>query len=232
MPVLDSQVHAYERDHPGRPWLGHLSGPPEVTGHDMVEAMDEVGVGGALLISPFSMYRFDPSYAVEVHQQHPGRFGIITPFDTRRDDVAEQVTQWSTVPGAVGARIILLSGGAPADTEGASQVCQAGAATGLPVNILCWGNSQGARALARQNPATSIVIDHLGITQPVSPPTPDDPWSDLDGVLRLADMENVSIKISGAGTLAQTPFPYPDIWEPLDRIITAFGIERCLWGTD
>jgi L-fuconolactonase len=45
-------------------------------------------------------------------------------------------------------------------------------------------------------------------------------------------MENVSIKISGAGTLAQTPFPYPDIWEPLDRIITAFGIERCLWGTD
>ena len=31
MPTLDSQVHAYERNHPGRPWIGTLYGPPEVT---------------------------------------------------------------------------------------------------------------------------------------------------------------------------------------------------------
>ena len=32
MPMIDSQVHAYERDHPGRPWAGVLAGPAEVTG--------------------------------------------------------------------------------------------------------------------------------------------------------------------------------------------------------
>ena len=42
MPTIDAQVHAYERNHPGRPWAGHLAGPPEVTGDQMVEAMDEV----------------------------------------------------------------------------------------------------------------------------------------------------------------------------------------------
>jgi hypothetical protein len=32
-----------------------LQGPDEVTGDDMVAAMDAVGVDGALLVSPFSM---------------------------------------------------------------------------------------------------------------------------------------------------------------------------------
>ena len=32
MPTIDAQVHAYERNHPGRPWAGFLQGPPEVTG--------------------------------------------------------------------------------------------------------------------------------------------------------------------------------------------------------
>ena len=71
-PTIDVQVHAYERNHPGRPWSGTLVGPDSVTGDEMVAAMDAVGVNGALLVSPFSMYRYDPSYALEVYAKHPG----------------------------------------------------------------------------------------------------------------------------------------------------------------
>ena len=71
MMTIDSQVHAYERDHPGRPWAGHLAGPPQVTGDEMVAAMDAVGVDGALLVSPFSLYRYDASYALEVTRRIP-----------------------------------------------------------------------------------------------------------------------------------------------------------------
>ena len=42
MVTIDAQVHAYERDYPGRPWAAVLPGPPEVTGDDMVAAMDAV----------------------------------------------------------------------------------------------------------------------------------------------------------------------------------------------
>jgi predicted TIM-barrel fold metal-dependent hydrolase len=66
MPIIDAQVHAYERNHPGRPWAAVLHGPAEVTGDDMVAAMKAAGVDGALLVSPFTMYRFDASYAIEV----------------------------------------------------------------------------------------------------------------------------------------------------------------------
>ena len=39
MPTFESQVHAYERNHPGRPWAGTLYGPAEVTGDQMAAAM-------------------------------------------------------------------------------------------------------------------------------------------------------------------------------------------------
>jgi predicted TIM-barrel fold metal-dependent hydrolase len=40
------------------------------------------------------------------------------------------------------------------------------------------------------------------------------------------------IKVSGACTLAHEAYPFPDIWEPLQRVFDAWGFERCLWGTD
>ena len=40
------------------------------------------------------------------------------------------------------------------------------------------------------------------------------------------------IKTSGACTLCHQSFPYPDIWEPLGRIFDAYGLDRCLRGTD
>jgi len=61
MLTIDAQVHAYERNHSGRPWVGTLAGPAEVTGDQMVAAMDAVGVDGAILVSPFSMYSYDES---------------------------------------------------------------------------------------------------------------------------------------------------------------------------
>src|ERR1051326_3786625 len=81
MLTIDAQVHAYERNPPGRPWVGTLTGPAEVTGTQMVAAMNAVGVDGAILVSPFSMYRYDASYALEVFAAHPGRFRLVKPVD-------------------------------------------------------------------------------------------------------------------------------------------------------
>src|ERR1700688_4026456 len=107
MLTIDAQVHAYERNHSGRPWLGTLHGPPEVTGKDMVTAMDAVGVDGALLVSPFSLYRYDASYALQVYAAHPGRFGLIKPVDTTDPGVGDTIAAWAATKGTVGIRIML-----------------------------------------------------------------------------------------------------------------------------
>lgn len=231
-PTIDCQVHCYERNRPERPWLGFLTGPDQVTGDDMIAAMDAVGVDGAILISPFSLYGYDPSYAQEVYAQHPGKFGLVRPFDPQSETIADDVAEWTAAPGVVGCRIMLGAAEYEPDHPGLNAIFAAGARAAVPVNVMAAGKLPLLRELARRNPDTQVIIDHLGLAQPFEPPPPPEPFADLPNVLSLAELDNVAIKISGAGTLSHQPFPYPDIWEPLARIFDAYGLDRCLWGTD
>ena len=233
MLTIDAQVHAYERNHLGRPWLGTLAGPAEVSGDDMVAAMDAVGVDGALLVSPYTMYGWDASYAVEVHRAHPRRFGLIKPVDPADPRVADVIANWKATPGTVAIRLMLnrIATLDPAD-PGINRVLAEAARHSFPVNILCWGCLEPVGPLAARNPNTRLVIDHLGLLQPFAPPVPEEPFAELPKVLALARHENVAIKITGACTLSHEPFPYRDIWDPLRRIFDAFGFDRCIWGTD
>jgi L-fuconolactonase len=234
MLTIDAQVHAYERNHPGRPWHAVLTGPPEVTGDQMVAAMAAVGVDGAILVSAFTMYRYDASYAVAVQKRHPDRFAVVKPVDPANPAVAEIIADWKRTPGAVAARMLLVRGGLtedPAD-PGLNRVLAEAARLSLPLNLHIAGRLDQGIALIRRHPDTQIVIDHLGLVQPHEPPVPNEPWAELPKVLTLAKLSNVAIKISGACTLSHERFPYNDIWDPVCRIIDAFGIDRCLWGTD
>ena len=233
MRIVDSQVHAYERNHPGRPWVGTLYGPAEVTGDQMVAAMDAVGVDGAILVSPFSMYRYDASYALEVYRAHSDRFRLVKPVDPTDPAVIDAIADWAGTKGTVGIRIFLRDNVStdPADPA-INRVLAAAARHSLPVNLACTGRLDQAGQLAARNPDTRLVIDHLGLPQPHEPPPPAAPFADLPKLLALATCDNIAVKISGACTLSREPFPYRDIWDPLGRVFDAFGFARCMWGTD
>jgi predicted TIM-barrel fold metal-dependent hydrolase len=233
MPILDSQVHAYERNHPGRPWIGTLTGPAEVTGDQMAAAMEDVGVDGAILVSPFSMYLYDASYALEVYAAHPDRFRLVKPVDPTDPAVFETIAEWAATKGTVGIRIFLRDNAStdPADPD-INRVLATAAQHSLPVNVACTGRLDQAGQLAARNPNARMVIDHLGLPQPHEPPAPPQPFADLPKLLVLAAHDNVAVKISGACTLSREPFPYRDIWDPLRRVFDAFGFDRCMWGTD
>jgi predicted TIM-barrel fold metal-dependent hydrolase len=232
--TIDAQLHAYERDRPERPWAGVLAGPAEVTGDDTVALLDASGVDGAILVSAFTMYRYDASYAIEVHRRHPGRFALVKPVDPADPGVAEIVAEWKRTPGTVGVRMLLVRSGLAADAAdpGLNRVLATAAKLSLPVNLHIAGRLDQGIELIRRNPDTQIIVDHLGLVQPHEPPVPEAPWAELDKVLTLATLPNVAIKITGACTLSRKPYPFDDIWDPVCRMIEAFGIDRCLWGTD
>src|SRR6202140_4011593 len=140
MLTIDVQVHAYERNHPGRPWVGTLVGPAEVTGDQMVAAMDAVGVGGAVLVSPFSMYRYDASYALEVYGAHPSRFRLVKPVDPTDPGVTDTIADWAATKGPVGIRVFLRDNVStdPAD-PGINHALAVAAQHSLPVNLACTG---------------------------------------------------------------------------------------------
>ncbi len=237
MMIIDSQVHAYEANTPKRPWHSVPNWPDHVTGEEMVAAMDKVGVDGAIFISAFSLYRYDASYAVEVQRAHPGRLAIVKPVDPDDPDVADVVADWKKTPGAVGIRIMLTrENKRDPNDPGLDRIARAAVRYDFPVNLLCWDNLDNGLALIDRHPDTRFIIDHLGILQLRVPPAPPQPstdlWADLPKVLELARRPNAVIKVSGACTLSKAPYPFPDIWDPLQRIFDAWGFERCLWGTD
>jgi L-fuconolactonase len=204
MPILDAQVHAYERNHLGRPWVGTLYGPAEVTGDQMVAAMDAVGVDGAILVSPYSMYRYNASYALEVYAAHPTRFRLVKPVDPTDHAVTETIGEWARTKGTVGIRIFLRDNASTdPDDPAINGVLATAAAHELPVNLACTGRLDQARQLAARNPNTRMVIDHLGLSQRHEPPPPAQPFADLPKLLALVAHDNLAVKISGACTLAR-----------------------------
>ena len=173
MAIIDSQVHVYEANTPKRPWHSVPNWPDHVTGDEMVAAMDEVGVDGAIFISAFSMYRYDASYAVEVQRAHPGRFALVKPVDPDDPAVADVIADWKKTPGTVGIRIMMTkeAGRDPSD-PGLDRILRAAVRYDFPVNMLCWGNVDAGAALIDRHPDTRFIIDHLAIMQPANAARP------------------------------------------------------------
>jgi len=173
MTIIDAQVHAYAANTPERPWLSVPNWPPHVTGDEMVAAMDKVGVDGAIYISPFSMYQYDASYAMEVQKAHPDKFALVKPVNPDDPAVADVIADWKKTPGTVGIRIIMTkeSKRAP-DDPGFDRILRAAVRNDFPVNILFWGNIDAGTALIDRHSDVRFIIDHLGILQPSVPPAP------------------------------------------------------------
>ena len=110
MPIIDSQIHPYEANTPKRPWHSTPNWPPSATADENVAAMDKLGIDGAILISAFSMYRYDASYAVEAQKAHPDRFALVKPLDVDDPAVADVIAEWKKTPGTVGVRIQITNG--------------------------------------------------------------------------------------------------------------------------
>jgi L-fuconolactonase len=231
--IIDAQVHAYAANTPERPWHSVPNWPPHVTGDEMVAAMNKVGVDGAIYISPFSMYQYDASYAVGVQRAHPDKFALVKPVNPDNSAVADVIADWKKTPGTVGIRINMTREPKRApDDPGFDRIMRAAARADFPVNVSFGGNIDAGTALIDRHPDVRFIIDHLGIRQPSVAPAPPQPWADLPKVLELAKRKNAVIKITGACTLSREPYPYPDIWDPLARVFDAWGLDRCLWGTD
>jgi L-fuconolactonase len=231
--IIDAQVHAWAADCAQWPWHGaqaYLS-LPEATGEQAVAAMDAVGVDGSVLVSTWAVYQGDTRYAESVYQAYPDRFRLVAPIDTSAGHVTQRVEEWAATPGAVGIRLLFLPD-RPLDEAAVAAAVKTAADAGLVVNVMCWGQLAVIDGLARSFPGAQLVLDHLGMRQPMKPPAPPDVFSDLPQVLDLARYPNVAVKLTGSGTYSHQLFPYRDLWAPVDQVISAFGVDRCMWGTD
>ncbi|MBO9499880.1 MAG: amidohydrolase [Novosphingobium sp.] len=203
----------------------------------LVFQMDLNGVAKGVLTQVLG--QFDNRYQEECLARFPDRFASVGAVNAGADGAAEEVRRWAD-RGMAGLRLRPEARSPGADPLG---VWRAAAESGLAIS--CGGASgivlaDDFAALAAEFPDMPIVLEQLGgWTRPDCDREPAT-WA---GILALARLPNVSLKIPTLGQIAprQIGKPLPnDGSAVLDagqgaillEALAAFGAERLLWGSD
>ena len=235
MEIVDSQVHIWGPDTPGRPWRpsGHLhvQRATPVTAGEVIGWMDDAGIGAAVIVPP-SWEGDRNDLAIDAARRYPGRFAVMGRVDPDAPGLRESLAAWRSQPGMLGVRLAL-------HTPELRQPFLEGRydwmwheleRLGLPVMVLIHHPYMPMiDAIAAEHPRLRIVIDHLGL---VNGEKDDVAFRGLDRLLALGRRPNVAVKSSALPCYTAEPYPYPGLQKYLKRVHDAFGSRRMFWGTD
>lgn len=194
------------------------------------EAMDSVGVDATLVVAALP-------YIDACVSRYPARFIGVETFMARDAELGSAVERAKGDDRVIAGRLLVTDFRttelSEAFTSGAMDAGFAAAAeVGLPLFLSTHGQAAAMRPLIERHPDLGVIIDHVGVSQHPVSPARDDPWDRLDGLLGLADLPNVSVKLCGLPLLSRQAYPFVDVWPNLRRVIAAFGPDRLMWGSD
>ena len=249
MRVVDTQLHIWERDHPGRPWDQEFArmtrwSDNAFTYEKAVGAMDAVGVELGILAS--TLLYPDIDYLHEAVASYPDRFRIVPQLDLRTGNVVEQIQEYEAHPEVVAIRFAVtphpsdrvlyerMRSGAYAPVFAACERAE------LPLMLAIKGKVEEAGPIASAHPKLQLIVDHLGMADigvgrdylSETAPPPVNPFERLDDLLALSEYPNVAVKMSAVPTVSSQPYPFSDIWPYLQKVIASFGAERLMWGSN
>ncbi len=234
-PVADAQVHVWLPEGPDRPWpVGGAERALAMHRHDAIsgstlrEEMRAGGVDRAVLVPPFfEGYRND--YALACAQDAPDAFRVMARVDLRTGDPGP-VRELLQSPVVAGVRLVFLPSDAGRVDDPAAEWFWAFAEEEqVPVMLLASGQLDALGDLARSRPGLRLAVDHLGLTgqatdAAIAP--------EIEQLVGLAGLENVSVKATAAPCYSTEPYPYPALHSFLRDLYDAFGPQRLFWGSD
>jgi predicted TIM-barrel fold metal-dependent hydrolase len=231
--IVDTHVHIWEMPPiapigPTAPSFTALPDEP-ATAEQLIEDMDANGVDRAVLVQT-SWSTWDNGYVADSAKKYPDRFiahGMVDPLDGEN---ARTARYWIEERGVVGFRfhpeyyddVDILT--RPENSALWETISEPGAIVQIHNRP---HNAHQLSYVAARYGGVTWLIDHLMY--------PETDWSpefrEYQQVLDLAKHPNVFIKISDVHGRSKEAFPYADMHPVIERVIDAFGIERCLWGT-
>lgn len=226
---VDASTHVWSDRTWMWPWqpLDGVEPPSRPAGPDLLVAeLDAARVERAVCVQPRA-YGYDHGFLIHTVRQHHQRLRGVGLLNPHRPTAVGELGRLVDL-GLSGVRVILLedlraAGIAARKLDG---VFAAAAEREVPVSLLCRPDQLGIVARrARRSPATSFVLDHLGLVGA-------DHLGHLDRLLDLARYPNVAVKVSGLTSLSEQPPPHLDLRPVVGEIRAAFPPDRLLWGTD
>jgi len=196
---------------------------------DLVPHLAGVGVEGTVLVQSLPSLE-DTRFMLGLAEQNPFILGVVGWVDLKATDAAAIIAELAKAPKLKGLRPMLQD--LPADDwiddETLDPAIDAMRSAGLVFDALVLPRHLGPlEKFARRHPDLPVVIDHGA-----KPEIAEGRYSEWRAAMaRLADLENLSCKLSGF--LTEKGTQQPEAIRPYaETILDLFGPERVIWGSD
>ena len=183
------------------------------------------GITHALLVQP-SCYGYANACMLNAMARSGGRFkgiAVVVP------EVTDAEMRSLKDQGIVGVRLNLMRTDRTAlSRAGAERFLARLKALDWFVQVYATGDVWAEVGHALRQSGIRVLIDHLGDP---------DPSRGLDqpgfqSVLRLGRETDAVVKLSAPYRPSLRPFPHEDVTQFVGAIVDAFGLDRCVWGSD
>lgn len=239
MNLIDTHCHIISNDeerYPRAPIGGTQSGwatTRPVTAEQMVDRMDECGVGRSVLVQATTAYGYDNSYVLDTKATYPDRFLAVGTVDPLRPSAADDLERAVTEGGLDGVRLFTSGSTVPVQGEWfAAPEADAFWARATELNVpVCLQMRLGPateqlHVLLRRFPDVRVVLDHMGY-----PDVAASPEAAGARVAELAVHRALHLKLTH-----RTLEPLRDVGDAamrfLDPVLQAFGSNRIAWGSN
>lgn len=227
--TIDSHQHAWTTESE-LPWKN--DGPSAVervvyTEDDVLSDMDSLGIDRACLVAT-PIHGTGSPYVRDCLARHPDRFYGILTLDYTADDIRSSVDETLAIQNALGFRITTE------DSRWLTSEALEGFWSALEshtdpqVQLLTTPETFDAvETVVAENPHVTFVLDHMGSPDPEAHAVPGSAYDELS---TIADYSNVYVKVTHTPT--EEVYPFEDLYPYVRYLLTQFGSDRLLWGSD
>lgn len=225
-PKIDCHNHVFDPRHfPYQAASFYQPAGPELgTPAQWLNMLDAYGVRHALLVQPNSGYDTDNRCLLDTLARSRGRLkGIaVVGSATSRAELADLQAH-----GIVGVALNPALFGVERYAD-AAPLLRTVAELGLFAQVQVQNAQLVALRPMLEASGARLLFDHCGRPD-VSAGLDQPGFSDL---LELGRQGRAWVKLSGCMKFSRESYPYADTWPYIRALVGAFGIERCLWGSD
>jgi len=234
MMIIDSQVHIWAPETPQNPYTTENASKPHrpiPLGHqELLREMDGAGVARCVLVPPtWEGDRNETS--LEAARRHPDRFAVMGRINLIAPQSRELMATWKQQPHMLGVRLVFNQGRSREWLQDgtADWFWRAAERYDVPVMAFAPNDVPQLRDIAERHPDLKMIIDHMGLSSALrGKPL----GGAVDALLQFAPLKNVAVKVSALPCYVDEPYPFRSIHPLVQRVVDAFGPQRCFWGTD
>lgn len=236
--VIDSHLHVWASPQEAGDKYPYFPGQePTLPGHAdfLLRCMKEAGVDGALIVQPIN-HKFDHSYVTSVLKKYPFKFVgccLANPTEDGKGIVEFENLILKDGYRAVRFNPYLWPSGQQMTNDIGKAIFSKAGELGVPVGFMCMKglnlHISEIEELCVEFPKTTVLLDHLAFCKP---PINDEESKLFSELLKLSRFPQVYVKFSALFRVSRNPYPYDDLCQVLSQVVSSFGANRVMWGSD